>query len=169
MPAKDEYVPMFWGPSKWGMWNQRVAEMKMKTPKHLMAFNEPDVKSQSNMDAGYAAKLYMEQIYPWASKGVKLGSPAIVWDLNWMASFLSALNQKGGHVDYICIHWFAISSVSLTISPLIICAGTDPGRISQAFRNTFKPHTLASTRTYGLLKSVSPPPHTLPKVKSKLS
>jgi len=106
MPSKNEFVPMFWGTSKWNLWNQRVAEMKKKTPKHLMAFNEPDVKSQASMDAHYAANVYMKEIYPWAKKGVKLGSPAIVWDLNWMATFLKAVEQQGGHVDFLCLHWY---------------------------------------------------------------
>jgi len=108
MPSKNEFVPMFWGTSKWNLWNQRVAEMKKKTPKHLMAFNEPDVKSQASMDAHYAANVYMKEIYPWAKKGVKLGSPAIVWDLNWMATFLKAVEQQGGHVDFLCLHWYVI-------------------------------------------------------------
>jgi len=106
MPSKNEYVPMFWGPSKTDLWNQRVAEMKKKTPQHLMAFNEPDVSSQSNMDANYAAQLYMDQIYPWAKKGTLLGSPAIVFNLNWMNTFLTAVKNKGGHVDFMCIHWY---------------------------------------------------------------
>jgi len=71
-----------------------------------MAFNEPDVSSQSNMNAGAVVLLYMEQIYPWAKKGVKLGSPAIVWNLDWMNDFLKDVNKKGGHVDFICLHWY---------------------------------------------------------------
>lgn len=106
MPSKDEFVPMFWGPSKWSQWSQRVSEMHKKTPKHLMSFNEPDIKTQAGMDPNYAAQLYMQQILPWASKGVKLGSPAIVWNLDWMNTFLNAVHQKGGHVDFMCLHWY---------------------------------------------------------------
>jgi hypothetical protein len=111
MPSKNEYVPMYWGPSHMNLWNQRVAEMHKNTPKHIMAFNEPDVKSQSNMDPNYAAQLYMEQIYPWAKKGVRLGSPAIVWNLQWMDTFLSAIKKKGGSVDFICLHWYYLRPV----------------------------------------------------------
>lgn len=106
MPGKNEYVPMYWGRRYNNLWKQRVAEMNKKTPKHLMAFNEPDVKGQSNMDPNDAAQLYMTDIYPWAKKDVLLGSPAIVWDLNWMDTFLNAVKQKGGHVDFICLHWY---------------------------------------------------------------
>lgn len=106
MPSKVEFVPMFWGPSKWDQWNGVVDEMNKATPNYLMAFNEPDVESQANMDPYYAAQLYMEQINPWGSKGTKLGSPAIAWSLDWMNTFLSEVNNKGGHVDFICVHWF---------------------------------------------------------------
>jgi hypothetical protein len=119
MPSKDEYVPMYWGPSKRSQWNARVAEMQKKTPKHLMAFNEPDVPSQSGMSTGDAAWLYMDQIYPWAKKGVKLGSPAIVWDLNWMNGFLNDVNKRGGHVDFICLHWCVIYFIRSSNSFLI--------------------------------------------------
>jgi hypothetical protein len=71
-----------------------------------MAFNEPDISSQANMNPYYAAQLYMEQIYPWAAKGTQLGSPAIAYNLNWMGTFLSEVSKRGGHVDFICIHWY---------------------------------------------------------------
>lgn len=108
MPSKNEFVPMFWGPSHTDLWNQRVAEMHKKTPKFIMAFNEPDVKSQSNMDPNYAAQLYMQQIYPWSKKGVQLCTPAIVYNIAWMHTFINAVKKKGGHVDKLCIHWYVI-------------------------------------------------------------
>jgi len=106
MPSKVEYVPMFWGASKWSSWQQRVAEMNKKTPQHLMAFNEPEISGQANMSPAYAAKVYMQEIFPWSKKGVRLGSPAIVYDLKWMDAFLQAIQQQGGHVDFICCHWY---------------------------------------------------------------
>jgi Glycosyl hydrolase catalytic core len=116
MPSKVEYVPMFWGPSKWDKWSARLDEMNQAAPKYLMAFNEPDVESQANMDPYYAAQLYMEQINPWASKGAKLGSPAIAWSLDWMSTFLSEISNKGGTVDFICLHWFVFR--------VLICASS---------------------------------------------
>lgn len=106
MNSKVEQVPMFWGPSNWGKWNTRVSEMKKKKPGHLMAFNEPDISSQSNMNPYYAAQLFMEQIYPWSYQGVKVGTPAIAFNLDWMQTFLSEVRNKGGHVDFMCIHWY---------------------------------------------------------------
>jgi hypothetical protein len=97
---------MFWGPHYWNLWEQRKQQMNQHKPKHLMAFNEPDVNGQSNMDATYAAELFMQEIFPWAAKGVSIGSPAIVWNLKWMDTFLSEIHKRGGHVDFICIHWY---------------------------------------------------------------
>lgn len=114
MPKKNEYVPMFWGRAKQSQWDQRVTQMQKSPPKHLMAFNEPDVPSQSNMGATDAAGLYMNQIYPLAKKGTVLGSPAIVWDLNWMNDFLNAVKKRGGHVDFICLHWHVVSCIILS-------------------------------------------------------
>ncbi|KAJ7194036.1 glycosyl hydrolase catalytic core-domain-containing protein [Mycena pura] len=101
-----EYVPMFWGPSSWDKWNQRKSEMNKKKPAHLLGFNEPDVDSQANMDPNYAAQVYYDEIVPWGWKGVKIGSPAVAWDLDWMDTFLTALRKKGGYVDFVVLHWY---------------------------------------------------------------
>jgi len=106
MPSAIEYVYMFWGPSKMDDWNDRLAEMQKNTPAYLLAFNEPDISSQANMDPSSAAQLYMDQINPWASKGTKLGSPAIAYSIDWLSSFLSEVDKKGGQVDFVCAHWY---------------------------------------------------------------
>jgi hypothetical protein len=97
---------MFWGPAQQGSWNQRVTEMEQNRPSHLLGFNEPDISSQSNMSPQDAANLWMQQIHPWGQKGVQLVSPAIAFDLTWMASFLSAIESQGGYVDAIALHWY---------------------------------------------------------------
>ncbi|KAJ7063993.1 glycosyl hydrolase catalytic core-domain-containing protein [Mycena amicta] len=106
MPSKNEYVPMFWGPSQWDSWTSRKAYMAKNMPKHLLGFNEPDISSQANMSPSYAAQVWMQEIHPFGAKGVKLVSPAIAWDLDWMASFLSELQKRGGYVDMIAVHWY---------------------------------------------------------------
>ncbi|KAJ7659184.1 glycosyl hydrolase catalytic core-domain-containing protein [Mycena polygramma] len=106
MPSKLEYVPMFWGTSKWSQWSSRKAEMQKKTPQHLLGFNEPDISGQANMSPADAASTWMQEIHPWAAKGVKLGSPAVAWNLDWTASFLSELKNRGGHVDFVTVHWY---------------------------------------------------------------
>ncbi|KAJ7882758.1 hypothetical protein B0H14DRAFT_2499450 [Mycena olivaceomarginata] len=106
MSCKNEYVPMFWGSKKWDDWNQRKSEMETTIPEHLLGFNEPDVSTQANMTPSEAVDLWMQEIEPWAANGTKLGSPAIAWDLNWTQSFLTELESRGGHVDFICVHWY---------------------------------------------------------------
>ncbi|KAJ7708022.1 glycosyl hydrolase catalytic core-domain-containing protein [Mycena metata] len=106
MPAKNEYVPMFWGTSKWDQWSSRKSEMAKKTPQHLLGFNEPDISSQANMSPASAADTWMKEIHPYAAKGVKLGSPAVAWNLDWTASFLAELKKRGGHVDFVTVHWY---------------------------------------------------------------
>ena len=105
MPAKCEYVPMCWGPSEMQAWYDQKSSLESNPPQHLLAFNEPEISSQSNMDPSYAAQLYMQEIQPFGAKGTQLGSPAIVSDPDWMASFLQALGNSGGHIDFMCIHW----------------------------------------------------------------
>ena len=104
--GKLEFVPCFWGPSKTTQWNQRKAEMAKSLPKAILAFNEPDISSQSNMSPASAASLFKKEIWPYKAQGVRLGSPQIVWNLDWMASFLSECNKIGCSVDFIAIHWY---------------------------------------------------------------
>jgi hypothetical protein len=115
-----EYVPMYWGKSQTAAWNQRKKEMATALPQHLLAFNEPDISSQANMDPKSAASLYMQEIFPWGQKGVKLGSPAIAWDLNWMQTFLNAVHDQGGYVDFVNLHWCVFFFLTLSL-PLLQC------------------------------------------------
>ncbi|KAJ7463380.1 hypothetical protein FB451DRAFT_1494561 [Mycena latifolia] len=106
MPSKSEFVPMFWGTSKWSQWSSRKSEMGKKTPMHLLGFNEPDISSEANMSPANAADVWMQEIHPWAAKGVKLGSPAVAWNLDWTMNFLNELKKRGGHVDFVTVHWY---------------------------------------------------------------
>ncbi|KAJ7093301.1 glycosyl hydrolase catalytic core-domain-containing protein [Mycena belliarum] len=106
MPSKNQFVPMFWGPSKWDKWNARKSEMNKKLPKYLLGFNEPDISSQANMNPAYAAQVWMQEIHPFGARGVKLGSPAVAWNLDWTAQFLGELKKRGGYVDFVTVHWY---------------------------------------------------------------
>ncbi|CAO1636251.1 unnamed protein product [Parajaminaea phylloscopi] len=106
MPKHIEYVPMFWGPKYWGKWEERKQEIKKFKSNRILAFNEPDVKGQSDMTPEYAATLFMKELQPYRKKGIKVSSPQIVWDVNWMDSFLKHLRAKGGDVDFMAIHWY---------------------------------------------------------------
>jgi hypothetical protein len=148
-----EYVPMFWGPKSWAKWTLRKVEMVLIPPKHLLAFNEPDVPSQANMDPDDAVTLYMQEIMPWSYRGTSLGSPAIAWNLDWMAQFLDGIQKEGGHVDFIVLHWF----VSFQIPELLVIhsththefIGTVLGAICLSSSNTFNPPTRDSESRFG--------------------
>ncbi|CAD6929572.1 unnamed protein product [Tilletia controversa] len=109
-PSGVEYVPTFWGASKWDKWNLRKAEMNRNLPGSLLAFNEPDIKSQGNMASSYAADVYAKEICPWQKRGVRISTPQIVWDYEgWMDPFLRALRAKGSagcEPDFLAIHWY---------------------------------------------------------------
>jgi hypothetical protein len=96
---------MYWGPKYTDLWEQRVKEMEKQAPAHLFFCNEPDVTGQCDMTPSSAAKLFMEQINPWRYKHTKVCSPAIVWDIDWLVTFLGDIEKMGGSVDFICLHW----------------------------------------------------------------
>ncbi|KAJ6506318.1 glycosyl hydrolase catalytic core-domain-containing protein [Mycena vitilis] len=124
MPSKNEYVPMFWGTSKWDKWNARKAEMAKKTPTHLLGFNEPDISSQANLSPASAADTWMKEIHPYAAKGVKLGSPAVAWNLDWTMNFLAELKKRGGHVDFVAVHWYGSWKDLATFKKFVASAHT---------------------------------------------
>ncbi|PWN41486.1 glycoside hydrolase [Ceraceosorus guamensis] len=104
-----EWVPCFWGPSKTDKWNLRKKEISLRAtkPQAILAFNEPDVSGQSNLpDATAAATLWMKELAPFKKTGIRVSSPQIVWDFNWLDKFFAALKQQGGDVDFIAIHWY---------------------------------------------------------------
>ncbi|CEH17665.1 Uncharacterised protein family, glycosyl hydrolase catalytic domain [Ceraceosorus bombacis] len=105
-PGDIEYVPTMWDEKKYGAkWAARKKEMRKKLPRRLLTFNEPDVKGQANMDPYYAADLWMREIVPWQKKGVKVSTPQIVYDLDWMDTFMKQLKKKGTKgPDFMAIH-----------------------------------------------------------------
>ncbi|TKY90128.1 hypothetical protein EX895_000126 [Sporisorium graminicola] len=104
--GKLEFVPCYWGPKYNSQWAARKAEMNNNVPKALLAFNEPDISGQSNLDPTTAANLWMQEIQPWKKRGVRLGSPQIVWNQDWLSKFMSTCKSKGCTVDFIAIHWY---------------------------------------------------------------
>jgi hypothetical protein len=144
---------MYWGESQNDAWNQRKEEMAKNLPQHLLAFNEPDISSQANMDPNSAANLYMQEIVPWGKKGVKLGSPAIAYNLDWMQTFLNAVQAQGGWVDFVNLHWwvfFLLPFLSFSYGVLIhFLTGMAPPPTSTNSNLTFGLPTKNSARTSG--------------------
>lgn len=104
--GKLEFVPCFWGPRYFSQWNQRKQEMKGNLPKHILSFNEPDVSGQANLDPKYAARLHMQELEPYAKRGVKISSPQIVYNIQWLQEFMNECNKLGCTVDFMAIHWY---------------------------------------------------------------
>ncbi|GAK67079.1 glycosyl hydrolase 53 domain-containing protein [Moesziomyces antarcticus] len=102
-----EYVATFWGPTKWDKWNAVKAELSRgPLPKYMLAFNEPDVQGQSDLGPKAAAKLWMKEMQPWANKGVKVGSPQVCWNMQWLEQFMAECKKLGCKISFIALHWY---------------------------------------------------------------
>ena len=99
--AFDDYVPMFWGNSS----DEGVNQVLQKTlTNHILSFNEPDGKDQSNLTPEKALERYPKLL----KLGLRTGSPACTegkWK-TWLAEFMDGCKQKGYRVDFIAIHWY---------------------------------------------------------------
>ena len=123
---------MLWGASNdfTPYWDANVASALTAGSTHLLAFNEPDLDSQSNMTAAVAAAAYMKYMQPYA-KDFKLCSPAItngntpVMGFNWLSSFMQECSQCT--VDVLALHWYNV-----------------PGTAAD-----FKSHITTAWQTYG--------------------
>lgn len=105
VPEGVEFVPMVFG--RRGADTDRVAELvngaRNGQYRNLLGFNEPDVKAQANLPVDEAAKLWSRL----AATGLRVGSPAPVSALRpWMQDFMARVEQDGGRVDFIALHWY---------------------------------------------------------------
>jgi len=73
----------------------------------ILTFNEPDFEQQSNINATYAAQLWMQYIEPLKQSGIRLGGPAISSGgsgLPWLQAFMAACSQCT--IDFLPFHWY---------------------------------------------------------------
>ncbi|ROV95236.1 hypothetical protein VMCG_08570 [Cytospora schulzeri] len=100
-----EYVPMLWTiPEDPGVWNDHANYWIAAGTSHLLAFNEPENKGQSNIDPAPAADAYRQYMQPFAGKAM-LGAPAVSNDgYTWMSEFLG--NCTDCTIDFVPIHWY---------------------------------------------------------------
>ncbi|KAL8860406.1 MAG: hypothetical protein Q9178_003065 [Gyalolechia marmorata] len=115
-----EFVPMLWNTSQVfhvPHWNKRAEAAIAAGSKHLLAFNEPDLPAQANMDVDQSVAGWMEYMEPFHAKHngeVKLGSPSVCngpeehLGLSYLQDFLSSCG--GCHVDFISIHWYGLAN-----------------------------------------------------------
>ncbi|KAJ7185696.1 glycosyl hydrolase catalytic core-domain-containing protein, partial [Mycena filopes] len=99
-----EYIPMQWNAE--GI-EDFAATVKSLGAKTILAFNEPDSATQSNINATYAAQLWMQYFEPLKATNVRLGAPAISSAQSgpvWLTQFMAACAKCS--IDFIPIHWY---------------------------------------------------------------
>lgn len=110
--AFNDYVPMFWGNST----DEAINQVLQKTlTSHVLSFNEPDGKDQSNLTPEKAVERYSKLL----RLGLRVGSPACTegkWK-TWLAEFMDGCKKKGYRVDFIAIHWYDWGNWGATKNP----------------------------------------------------
>jgi hypothetical protein len=94
-----EYVPIRqkrWWPSLNQDWVARGAT-------HLLGYNEPDHKDQSNLNVGDAISSWPDLL----GTGLRLGSPAVSdGGLNWLYEFIGKADAAKLRVDFVAVHYY---------------------------------------------------------------
>jgi hypothetical protein len=69
----------------------------------ILAFNEPDLPSQANLDPSAAAQLWMENGQPLVDQGYTAIAPAIAFKIPWLQAFFTACKgcEWGGMAAHI--------------------------------------------------------------------
>jgi len=114
--SRLHYVPMLWGPSSSRTGSSFADVVKSLINQgnnitHVLGFNEPDEARKnggSDMTTDAAAAMWIREIEPLKTLGIKLGAPAVTGSprgLDWFADFLKKC--KGGCTfDFLPIHWY---------------------------------------------------------------
>lgn len=74
---------------------------------HVLGFNEPDQPFKyggSFLDPATAATAWKQNIQPLAAHGIKLGAPAISFNVTWLTDFVQLCD--GCTIDFIPYHWY---------------------------------------------------------------
>jgi RNA polymerase sigma factor (sigma-70 family) len=100
--AGVEFVPMVWNGDNLAA---NLAKAK-QNGKALLAFNEPDLKEQSNMTPAQVLDLWPQL----QATGLRLGSPAPAYGADtaggWFDQFMTGIKDRGYRVDFITLHWY---------------------------------------------------------------
>ncbi|KAL9932886.1 hypothetical protein V8E36_008141 [Tilletia maclaganii] len=101
-----EWVPTYYAPRLYDQWQavKNVINGGYR-PNTIMAFNEPD--NQNPISPSDAAAQWNQELRPYQQQGIRISSPQIAYDLGWLSSFMSILqNQYGASPDVIAIHFY---------------------------------------------------------------
>jgi hypothetical protein len=102
----QQYVPMTWG--KGSASNKNVSYLVRRNDvDHLLSFNEPDGKDQSNVIVDTAIVRYKIM----QKSGLRLGSPVTTQDQSykpdgWLPKFMESATKENLRIDYIALHWY---------------------------------------------------------------
>jgi hypothetical protein len=95
-----EFTPMIWNGVDIDKFAAKVYQQQAKI---ILAFNEPDLAGEANMDPVTSAKLWIQYLEPLRAHGIKLGSPAVTQGATWwLREFFQACNGSCT-VDFICV------------------------------------------------------------------
>ncbi|GAA5982641.1 hypothetical protein JCM10908_006729 [Rhodotorula pacifica] len=147
-----EYVPMLWSANAGSTWSANAQAALSSGSSHLLAFNEPDLSSQSNMTVAQSVAAWKQYMSPFVGKA-KLGSMAVTnggapMGVAYLQSFFAACPQCAQECDFIALHWYDASwntgfeSLSLCLGSktsfdLILTYAACPQTLPDAY-NTFK-------------------------------
>ncbi len=107
--VEGQFVPMVWGAND--MNEATLSYLKQGYDegrfRHLLTFNEPDLRDQANMTVEEALG-YWEQLQ---ELGIPLSSPAVSYydaekGNEWLDDFMEQAEERGYRVDFIAIHLY---------------------------------------------------------------
>jgi hypothetical protein len=104
--ANQQFVPMTWGKTSCSNTNA-IYLAKRTDVDHLLSFNEPDAKDQSNVLVDTAIVRYKIM----QKTGLRLGSPVTTQDQSfgtgkWLSQFMEIATKENLRIDYIALHWY---------------------------------------------------------------
>jgi hypothetical protein len=107
------FVPMIWGGGSVASALQTIGNAGYKT---VLAFNEPNKTTQSNMTVDAAIALWPTLT---SNPNIRVGSPAVSDDGRaWLESFMTQAQTLGLRVDFIAMHWYGWNAGSCVASQL---------------------------------------------------
>lgn len=103
------FVPMQWNHANA---DELPSHCQRYRPSALLAFNEPELDSQSNMPVPLAVDTWMQHIHPLRQAGlVRAGSPGVSSSphgVTWLKEFLAGIRARGSDVDFYALHWYGL-------------------------------------------------------------
>jgi lysophospholipase L1-like esterase len=96
---RAEFVPMIWGA---GSVDADLRAAVESGGKELLAFNEPDSRTQGNVTVEEALALWPKL----EATGLRLGSRSTTTSSPWIDEFMTQARARNLRVDFLCLHWY---------------------------------------------------------------